>query len=738
MRKILVDFMISEEFYLKKVNSESKVVHVTRTKVETAKSIDEVHPKALDNLNYEEVQPLNYKQEVYIRALGLLKPIVLPPIYINKSAEILNLDSKLMVDEFLYWCIRFEFPENLVKYLLSLLPDLRYKQIFIKSFVSQYSYISMILLNSRAEHLSSRVVHISVQLFSNEAIAMKALEESHLLPIIMSTLYNMIAAPWNENGNDPRGSVLIKSQLENEKSNGNRVIDPDHVVMQENLYWLVISDMVNLLSHRGVALEFLANAELVGIWLELVSYFQAMNLNVRKFGEHVQQEQPTYFSSFSAELEFCSSVMWSFLQHLRHPSQSALTKTVLHHILNNLRKWSDGVGLGHSFEYRPNPSHITFHLPLHRYFAAFVYNAVYEQAARLEDLIGSDLILFIDILAHPLQLQIGFHEIHANMWVRNGLQMKGQAMTYVQNHFCTSFSDLDLFLIQVLASRLSADLFMKAFFERFHLMGWLEQVNKSRRLRGSSAKGTESSSSKSVVSSVVESIVVHLEGPDSLEPAHQTAMLLGALTVLAQIITIKPNLSFNNFLLTRTEVVNLLCVNDRTYSQVEESIPDMCSLSAAKKFIQPILANVADFLQPTLDSLSIGSLKQGRYKPKDEIWLNEYDPLYVMLRSVKRKEFQESFDRYCQFAEKIVSNSGSKSAKKLWPPFRLPNKVDSSDEEMAPEADFVSADDLDAFTRKEKTKQARVDRELIAKSRILNTKSLHAILLTILYEVSAV
>lgn len=74
-------------------------------------------------------------------------------------------------------------------------------------------------------------------------------------------------------------------------------------------------------------------------------------------------------------------------------------------------------------------------------------------------------------------------------------------------------------------------------------------------------------------------------------------------------------------------------------------MPDVCSLSSAKKFIQPILSEVAEFLQPTLDSLYIGSLKQGRYKPKDAIWLNEYDPLYVMLRSVKRREFQESFDR---------------------------------------------------------------------------------------------
>lgn len=88
--------------------------------------------------------------------------------------------------------------------------------------------------------------------------------------------------------------------------------------------------------------------------------------------------------------------------------------------------------------------------------------------------------MLADILAHPLQLQIGFHEIHANMWVRNGMQMKGQAMTYVQNHFCTSFSDADLFLMQLLASRLDSDLFMNIFLERFHLFDWLKSVVTNR------------------------------------------------------------------------------------------------------------------------------------------------------------------------------------------------------------------------------------------------------------------
>jgi hypothetical protein len=56
------------------------------------------------------------------------------------------------------------------------------------------------------------------------------------------------------------------------------VVNPDHSIMQENLYWLVISDLVNLLSHRAVALKFLREPALVELWLELITYFQGMNL----------------------------------------------------------------------------------------------------------------------------------------------------------------------------------------------------------------------------------------------------------------------------------------------------------------------------------------------------------------------------------------------------------------------------------------------------------------------------
>lgn len=48
------------------------------------------------------------------------------------------------------------------------------------------------------------------------------------------------------------------------------------------------------------------------------------------------------------------------------------------------------------------------------------------------------------------------------MWVRNGLQIKGQAMTYVQSHFCNSMIDPDIYLLQVSQSS-DADIELKKY-----------------------------------------------------------------------------------------------------------------------------------------------------------------------------------------------------------------------------------------------------------------------------------
>ena len=71
------------------------------------------------------------------------------------------------------------------------------------------------------------------------------------------------------------------------------------------------------------------------------------------------------------------------------------------------------------------------------------------------------------------------------MWVRNGLQIKGQAMTYIQCHFSNSMVDADIFLLQLCCSRLEPALMLQTVLDRFHVLPWLslEPVRREERER---------------------------------------------------------------------------------------------------------------------------------------------------------------------------------------------------------------------------------------------------------------
>lgn len=70
-------------------------------------------------------------------------------------------------------------------------------------------------------------------------------------------------------------------------------------------------------------------------------------------------------------------------------------------------------------------------------------------------------------------LQAAFYEIVSGLWVRNGLQIKGQAMTYIQCNFCNSMVDADLYLLQVCATQLQPETFLLTVLDQFHMKDWL-------------------------------------------------------------------------------------------------------------------------------------------------------------------------------------------------------------------------------------------------------------------------
>lgn len=220
-----------------------------------------------------------------------------------------------------------------------------------------------------------------------------------------------------------------------------------------------------------------------------------MNVNCRELGHHVEFEPNTYYAAFSAELEASAYPMWAMLSHLNSADTWPLASRVLHACLHRLRKWLIDVGYyldqsqisvkgsTVSADYnqhsttaiirRSDDRHqFTFHLPLHRYLAVFLCQAVRAQGACIKDVIpynntGNRDTLLLAIAAHPVRAQAAFYEIMQGAWVRNGLQIKGQAMTYIQSNFCISMVDADIYLLQLCLSELSnANIFMSLILEK--------------------------------------------------------------------------------------------------------------------------------------------------------------------------------------------------------------------------------------------------------------------------------
>ncbi|CAH2006795.1 unnamed protein product [Acanthoscelides obtectus] len=243
-----------------------------------------------------------------------------------------NLVHKTFLEELVFWTVKFEFPQKVVCLLLNMLPDPDYKEALTRAFVLHYSRISMMLERSAdPDTLSNRVVHVSVQLFSNESLALRMTEQLNLLHVMVISLKYMM------------NNILIRNTLHNADDNCHYVVDCAKPVMKDHCYWPLVSDLNNVLSHRPVALKFMSDDSLLEMWFAFLSMFQGMNVNQRELSQHIEFEPNTYYAAFSAELEASAYPMWALVSHLTDSSTAALTKRVLSACLTEINNWLEAI-----------------------------------------------------------------------------------------------------------------------------------------------------------------------------------------------------------------------------------------------------------------------------------------------------------------------------------------------------------------------------------------------------------
>jgi E3 ubiquitin-protein ligase UBR3 len=210
----------------------------------------------------------NITYQTYLQQLNETSSLLIP-ISLRTDPSSVYFDIKTaicLLDEILFWLIKYQIPERLLKLLLMLLTDLNFKRLFTQSFLNIYSIAIAQLINSRQRINTSRLVHISVQLFSNHDITIQAIKEFHLLEIMLSSLYSIFS------------KILINCQLQ--KSNENYHLVISEMEFSKNMhYWPIVSDFINVLSHEYASREFLTQKRFFITWIKIISWFQGNQLN---------------------------------------------------------------------------------------------------------------------------------------------------------------------------------------------------------------------------------------------------------------------------------------------------------------------------------------------------------------------------------------------------------------------------------------------------------------------------
>ncbi|KAG4079082.1 hypothetical protein HA402_001053 [Bradysia odoriphaga] len=609
-----------------------------------------VEPKDTDDENVREYMILSKQR--YDDAVQRFPRPDAPDEYKHLAALGETINHSTLLEEFIFWTFKLEFPQNIVCFLLNMIPEQDYKassgiiercaEHLTRTFVMHYSRIPSVLEMSKdPDTLSNRVVHMSVQLFSNESLALKMVEELSLLHVMVISLKMMMT------------KNLIENTLHDPSKNFHYVIDCSKPVMKDHCYWPLVSDFNNVLSHESVALVFLRNDKLVDMWFQFLFMLQGMNVNERETGTHVEYEPGSYYAAFSCELEASAYPMWSIISHLKDATHTDLANNILRFCIKYLKDWLKAIFLYQPriepvrwtihFRYLSRHSTIlfvlqremlvaSFHFPLHRYLAAFTCQAVKCMGMSLNNILPStnDLTL---LMIHPLRVQSFFYEILAGVWIRNGLQIKGQAMTYIQANFCNSMVDMDLFFLQICATQLPAQTFLTTAIEIFGVKDWLGMCP--------------------------------LTTTHELE---QDSMLEGLLTFLATLVTSRTNLGNTEQTQCIIEISALLATGDKTHSQLLELMPERSGNAHTRNF-DTFLKELSNFRRPPQSS---ENLEQGLFIPVSAVWEKYYDPLHVLLRAIHRRDFQNSMDRFANYVKQ--ENKMPKSGV-LWPPFRLPRPI---------------------------------------------------------------
>ncbi|THD26123.1 E3 ubiquitin-protein ligase UBR3 [Fasciola hepatica] len=564
----------------------------------------------------------------------------LPEIIRNQE-----LSHRTLLDAFIFCTIKLRFPESLVTFLIGLLAVDEFKEEFVQSYLNHYTRIaSTVMISARTRmvtewslQMNNRIVHISVQLFSGEDLALRMVRERNLHYLLVHCLLNMC--------------ICCRTRLDDRS---NMVVNCDGPLIQNNVFWPFVSDLGNLVSHKSIVDVFVEDDEFLNSWTEVLRYMQFMNCFVMKEGNHIEYETMAFYHAITLEIEISANLMWNIWQHYRHPSERDRCVRYLSACLSCLGSLLGD--LGRLFSPTPQGAHpmrspLSFHLPLMRHVACFLSLAVMQHGADLSELLSSFLYprpyllrRFMNELANTL---LGCQEVIVGYWIRNGQSLRQSITHYMQSQLCYSFIDLDIFALQVCATLLPPAYLLNAL------------VDETRLLRGLN----------------FHEELMNLVAPVKSRSLDRKPMALEAWLVnLCWVLDLRNNICLTEDELLKKELLCILAPEPRKRSDLSSLIPERCGINSSPSSLDELLKTVATYSAPTCDEAS-GSLISGHYYLRPSLWHTDFDPIFHSLRVTSRRETAVAMEKYrdhCRQRHGVVNPST------LWPPYRIPKPLPSN------------------------------------------------------------
>ncbi|KAH8876988.1 E3 ubiquitin-protein ligase [Schistosoma japonicum] len=560
-----------------------------------------------------------------------------PPIISNQ-----NLVHQTLLDAFIFSTIKLRFPESLVTFLIGLLAVEEFKEEFIQSYLNHYTRIaSTVLLSARARiapewslQMNNRIVHISVQLFSGEELALRVIKQRNLHHLLVHCLLNMLSC--------------CRTRLDDRN---NMVLSCDGILIQNNVFWPFVSDLTNLVSHKSIVDILVEDPDFLSAWTKLIRFMQFMNCFIMKEGNHIEYETMTFYHAFTMEVEISSTTMWNFWRHYRLPSERTRCLLYTKACLSTLADLLNGLGRLISPtvpETRPTRSALSLHLPLMRHVSCFLHLCTMQHGVSLRQLLIDYLLpkprLLRRFMEHLVNILLGCHEVLIGYWIRNGQGVRQSVSHYMQSQFCYSFIDLDIFALQACTALLPPGYFLNALVDQTKLLKGISFHNELLSL---------------------------VTAPEIKNLDRKPLALEAWLTNLCWILDLRNNLGLSEEELLLKELVSVLAPEPRKRSDLSVLIPDRCGILSSSNNLDPVLKKVATYSAPSCDETS-GNLISGHYYLRPSLWHTDFDPIFHLLRVTSRRESTLAMEKY---REHCRQRHGVSNVTSLWPPFRKPKQL---------------------------------------------------------------